>query len=129
MTPDIETVKQFQDAFRAEQYDKPTMPSIQGQHLRVQLIQEELSELSHALAAGDLVAVADALCDLKYVVDGAFLTFGMAPLAAALMGEVHRSNMSKLDEQGNPILNEAGRVVKGPRFSPPDLRSIVEAHL
>lgn len=92
---------------------------------RLQLIQEELAELAEALWERNLVKVLDALTDLTYVVDGSYLTFGMAHLKLAALAEVHRSNMTKLDEDGNPVIGPSGRVVKGPNYEPPKLAEIL----
>lgn len=96
---------------------------------RIQLIAEELSELAEALQEEDIVAVLDALTDLTYVVDGSYLTFGLGNLKLPAFREVQRSNMSKLGPDGEPIVNEAGRVVKGPDYSPPNLEPLVASRL
>lgn len=93
--------------------------------LRVSLIQEELDEYRAAAEARDLVAVADALSDLAYVVLGAYVTHGLQELAEALFAEVHRSNMSKLDEDGSVIYREDGKVLKSHLWEPPDLARIL----
>ena len=94
--------------------------------IRLQLIQEELAELAAGFISRDPVECLDALVDLTYVVDGTYLTTGLAPWKSAGLEEVHRSNMSKLDDEGNPIISDSGRVVKGPNYTPPDLRRILE---
>ena len=93
--------------------------------LRVGLIQEELNEYRHAAEAHDLVEVADALSDLLYVVLGTYVSHGLQDLAEALFAEVHRSNMSKLDENGRVIYRADGKVLKSERWRPPDLGSIL----
>jgi predicted HAD superfamily Cof-like phosphohydrolase len=95
--------------------------------LRVSLIQEELNEYREAAAAHDLVAVADALSDLMYVVLGTYVSHGLQDLAEALFAEVHRSNLSKLDEHGRVIHRADGKVLKSDRWRPPDLRTILAA--
>ena len=85
------------------------------------LIQEELNEYRHAAETHDLVEVADALSDLMYVVLGTYVSHGLQDLAEALFAEVHRSNMSKLDENGQVIYRADGKVLKSDRWSPPDL--------
>lgn len=92
--------------------------------IRLQLIQEELAELAEAMLEGSTVGCLDALTDLTYVVDGTYLTTGLGHYKLAALAEVHRSNMSKLGPDG-PITSSAGRVVKGPDYSPPDLRSVL----
>lgn len=94
--------------------------------IRLQLIQEELAELAAGFISRDPVEVLDALVDLTYVVDGTYLTCGLQKLKEPGQAEVHRANMSKLDDEGKPIISDAGRVVKGPNYTPPDLRRIVE---
>jgi predicted HAD superfamily Cof-like phosphohydrolase len=91
--------------------------------LRVDLLTEEVAELSEATARRDIIAIADALADIAYVTYGAALTYGI-DLDAAIR-EVHRSNMSKLDERGRPIHREDGKVLKSTRYSRPDIRSVL----
>lgn len=94
--------------------------------VRLQLLVEETGELADAWARGDLVEVLDALSDISCVTDGTYLTHGLGSVKVRADEEVHRSNMSKLGEDGRPIIHESGRVVKGPRYSPPDLRAVLE---
>lgn len=93
--------------------------------IRLQLCQEELAELAEAMLERDIVACLDALTDMTYVTDGAYLTLGLGHYKLAALAEVHASNMSKLGEDGRPIISDAGRVVKGPNYQPPDLRSVL----
>jgi predicted HAD superfamily Cof-like phosphohydrolase len=92
--------------------------------LRVALLEEELGEFRVAAESGDLVGVADALGDILYVVYGAALTYGID--LDAVLREVHRSNMSKLDASGKPLLRADGKVLKSERFSPPDLTRVLK---
>ncbi len=92
---------------------------------RCAAIDEEAQELRDALDADDIVEVADAIGDLLYVVYGAALTFGIP--TSEVFSEIHRSNMTKLDENGEPILRADGKVLKGPNFSPPDLMPLLRA--
>lgn len=94
--------------------------------IRLQLIQSELAELALGFSKNDVTECADALTDLQYVIDGTYLATGLAGIKDGLFLEVQRSNMSKLGEDGKPILNEAGRVQKGPNYTPPALDDIVE---
>lgn len=94
--------------------------------IRLQLIQEELSELAEALIDRDIVNSFDALLDLSYVTDGTYIALGLYERKAVGLLEVHRSNMSKLDKNRKPIISDAGRVMKSDRYSPPDLKSIVD---
>jgi predicted HAD superfamily Cof-like phosphohydrolase len=92
--------------------------------IRLQLIQEELSELGEGLLNHDEVECLDALVDLSYVVDGTYIAFGMDGLKVAGLLEVHRSNMSKLGPDGRPIIGASGRVEKGPDYTPPNLKGL-----
>ena len=91
--------------------------------LRVSLIKEELGELIEAMNKKDLVEVADALTDILYVTYGAGHAFGIN--LDKCFEEVQNSNMSKLDEDGKPIYNEAGKVMKGPKYCKPNLNKFV----
>lgn len=94
--PDALTqVAQFHDTFQAPVLDTPQLPDAKRCQLRVALLAEELDELREAIAENDIVAVADALCDLQYVLSGAVLEFGLGGSFKALFDEVQRSNMSK----------------------------------
>lgn len=93
--------------------------------LRVQLIAEELTELVTAMLAEDATEALDALCDLRYVCDGTTLCLGLGTMFHDAFQEVHNSNMSKLGADGGPISDDAGRVVKGPNYRPPDIESII----
>lgn len=91
----LNQVAQFHQTFGAPIVDKPTIPSAERCQLRVSLLAEELEELREAIVANDIVEIADALCDLQYVLSGAILEFGMGEKFVELFNEVHRSNMSK----------------------------------
>jgi predicted HAD superfamily Cof-like phosphohydrolase len=91
--------------------------------LRVDLVQEEVGEFIAASEQGDLIGIADALADIVYVVYGTALTYGID--LDAVLREVHRSNMSKLDSDGKPVLRPDGKVLKSDRYSPPDIASVL----
>ena len=91
--------------------------------LRVDLLFEETGEFADASAKSDIVGIADALADIVYVAYGAAVTYGI-DLDAALR-EVHRSNMSKLDEQGRPVYRADGKVLKSARYTPPDIPGVL----
>jgi len=91
----LNSVAEFHKTFKHPILDSPQIPSTKRCELRVELIAEELKELEEAIAANDLVEVADALCDIQYVLSGAILEFGMGNNFKALFDEVQRSNMSK----------------------------------
>ena len=121
----FQRVKEFMKSFGQEVKSKPEWPNDETMELRIDLIEEELGEFKDAIINGDgtLVDVADALSDLLYVVYGAGHSFGID--LDDCFAEVHRSNMSKLGEDGKPIYREDGKVLKGPNFSEPDLTSIL----
>ena len=121
----FEKVKEFMKSFGQEVKTKPEWPNEDTMELRIDLIEEELGELKDAIIDGDgtLVDVADALSDLLYVVYGAGHSFGID--LDKCFAEVHRSNMSKLDDDGLPFYREDGKVLKGPNFSEPDLTSVL----
>jgi predicted HAD superfamily Cof-like phosphohydrolase len=141
------SVKDFHKAFGAPVIDKPTIAPIARRILRVKLILEELLELAEASAVDidtpgsfslgmkdiefndnghmpDLIKIADAITDLLVVVCGAAIEYGI-PLKQCF-AEVHESNMSKLGKDGKPIYREDGKIMKGPNFKLPDLKSILE---
>ncbi len=91
----------------------------QVKSLRCELIEEEAREFRDALEADEIVEVADAIADLLYVVYGAALTFGIP--VREVFAEVHRSNMTKLDDDGKPMLRSDGKLMKGRNFSPRNL--------
>ena len=121
----FELVGDFMEAFGQEVQLEPTWPDFNTRELRLELIQEELEELSDAVADRDMIQIADALTDLLYVVYGAGHTFGLD--LDECFQEVHRSNMSKLGENGRPIYREDGKVMKGPGYFEPDLEGILGA--
>ena len=121
----FELVGDFMEAFGQEVQLEPTWPDFNTRELRLELIQEELDELSDAVADRDMVQIADALTDLLYVVYGAGHTFGID--LDECFQEVHSSNMSKLGDDGRPIHREDGKVMKGPNYFEPDLENILGA--
>ena len=113
----------FMKTFGQEVKDKPSFSTDKINKLRLDLIREELSELTDAMNNKDLLEVADALTDILYVTYGAGHAFGID--LDKCFDEVQNSNMSKLDENGKPIYNEAGKVMKGPNYFKPDLSKFV----
>ena len=124
-TSNFEKVGDFMEAFGQRVEMEPTWPDFNTRELRLELIQEELEELSDAVADRDMIQIADALTDLLYVVYGAGHAFGLD--LDECFEEVHRSNMSKLGENGRPIHREDGKVMKGPGYFEPDLENILGA--
>jgi len=118
------SVKKFMETFGQEVKNKAEFPSEKIQDLRVSLIDEELSELKEAIENKDIKEVADALTDILYVTYGAGHAFGID--LDQCFDEVQRSNMSKLDENGKPIFNEHGKVLKGPNYFKPNLEKFIK---
>ena len=118
-------VKEFMDAFGQEVVTKPEWPDAKTMELRMDLIEEEVEEFNDACfnASGSLVDIADALSDILYVVYGAGHAFGID--LDKCFTEVHRSNMSKLGEDGKPIYREDGKVLKGKNFTEPNLKEVL----
>ena len=119
----FEKVKNFMTTYGQEVKESASFPDENIIKLRLKLIKEELEELEQALNDKNLLEVADALTDLLYVTYGAGHSFGID--LDACFEEVQRSNMSKLDENGKPIFNEYGKVMKGPNFSKPNLKQYI----
>ena len=113
----------FMKTFGQEVKTKPSFSTEKINKLRIDLIKEELEEFTEAMNKKDLLEVADALTDILYVTYGAGHAFGID--LDKCFDEVQNSNMSKLDENGKPIYNEAGKVMKGPNYFKPDLSKFV----
>ena len=115
----FEKVKQFMQTFGQEVKTKASFSDEKTNQLRLALITEELEELKNAMESKDLLEVADALTDILYVTYGAGHAFGIN--LDKCFDEVQNSNMSKLGNNGKPIYNESGKVMKGPDYFKPDL--------
>ena len=113
----------FMKTFGQEVKDNPSFSTDKINKLRIDLIKEELDELTEAMKNKDLLEVADALTDILYVTYGAGHAFGID--LDKCFAEVQNSNMSKLDQNGKPIYNESGKVMKGPNYFKPDLSKFV----
>ncbi|HPF78692.1 MAG TPA: nucleoside triphosphate pyrophosphohydrolase family protein [Alphaproteobacteria bacterium] len=123
----IEMVQEFHETYGLPVEAEQTTGSQKTKDLRINLLQEELDELKEALSNDDMVETLDALIDLQYVLDGAFLSFGLHNVKDAAFDEVHRSNMSKLGEDGKPIRRpEDGKVMKGPNYFKPDMTQFIK---
>ena len=119
----FESVKKFMETFGQEIKEKAEFPNDKITALRFDLIKEELDELKDAIENKDIKEVADALTDILYVTYGAGHAFGIN--LDRCFEEVQKSNMSKLGENGKPIYNEKGKVMKGPRYFKPNLSKFV----
>ena len=150
----LNQVAEFHHTFKHPVLNQPTIPPPQRCDLRVELIAEELKELQEAIADNDLVEIADALCDIQYVLSGAVLEFGLGDKFRSLFDEVQRSNMSKacksleeaeatikhyqenkdtecyMKKEGDLFLiyrSSDNKTLKSINYSPADLKSILES--
>ena len=119
----FEKVKLFMNTYGQEVKDKAEFSDAKTNKLRINLIKEELEELTQAMNDKNLLEVADALTDILYVTYGAGHAFGID--LDRCFDEVQNSNMSKLGEDGKPIYNESGKVMKGPNYFKPDLLKFI----
>lgn len=149
----LSSVADFHDTFNLPVLENPTIPHVDRTRLRINLIEEELAELKEAIDNDDLVEVADAFCDLQYVLSGAILEFGLSNQFKTLFDEVQRSNMSKtcksmeealatqkhylevkqmnsrIEERNGEFLVyriEDGKVLKSVNYSPADIKGLLE---
>ena len=120
----FEDVKTFMKTFGQIIRTKPQFPDEETMQLRYDLIKEELNELEQAMKTKNLKEIADALTDILYVTYGAGYAYGIN--LDKCFKEVQRANMSKLGNDGKPIYNEKGKVMKGPNYSEPNLKQFVE---
>ena len=116
----FQDVKVFMKTFGQMVKTKPEFPDQKTMDLRFDSIKEELDELKDAMDENNLKEIADALTDILYVTYGAGYAYGID--LDKCFKEVQRANMSKLGNDGKPIFNEKGKVMKGPNYSPPDLK-------
>ena len=119
----FDKVKKFMETFGQEVKTKPSFSTDKVNKLRYDLIKEELDELKEAMDNKDFLEVADALTDILYVTYGAGHAFGID--LDKCFQEVQNSNMSKLDENGKPLYNESGKVMKGPKYFKPNLNKFI----
>ena len=122
MTP-LEMLKEFHTTFDAVRNDTPTLLDNQTNVLRQALLDEEVSELEEAVAAGDIVEIADALGDIVYIAYGTAVAHGID--LDAVLEEIHRSNMAKLVD-GKVLRRDDGKVLKPEGWQPPNIARIIE---
>ena len=120
----FQSVKLFMETFGQEVKSRSAFPSERITKLRYNLIKEELNEFEKAVKDKDLKEVADSLTDILYVTYGAGHAFGIN--LDECFEEVQKSNMSKLGEDGKPIYNEQGKVMKGSKYFKPDLSKFIK---
>ncbi len=123
----INKVKVFHEAFKIQNNEAPTTQLTKDEILlRYTLLREENEEYLEAANNGDIVEIADALGDQLYILFGTILKHGLQYKIEEVFNEIQRSNMSKLDASGQPIYREDGKVMKGPNYFRPDIKSILE---
>jgi predicted HAD superfamily Cof-like phosphohydrolase len=121
----IQSVAEFHDVFRIGNADTPKLIDEKDYTLRYNLIREENDEYLEACKNGDLVEIADALGDQLYILFGTILKHGLQHKIEEVYDEIHRSNMSKLDANGEPIFREDGKILKSELYFKPDIRKIL----
>lgn len=119
----LSCLREFYESFNQPVQDTPLLPLPERRQLRMKLLEEEYHEYRYAERGNDLVKIADSLADMLYVIGGTALEYGL-PLDKIFL-EVHRSNMTKLGADGNPLIREDGKIMKGPNFKKPDVAKIV----
>jgi len=126
----INKVKQFHETFGLEFHESPTPVVDQKVYeLRHRLMAEENDEYLEAAQKGDLTLIADALGDKLYILCGTLIAHGLQHKITDVFNEIHRSNMSKLDDQGKPIYREDGKIMKSSNYFLPDISGILDAGL
>jgi len=127
MKKQLQQLWDFQSIYNQTRNTKPTLIEPEDYYLRYRLGKEELSEYLDACNNDDLVEITDALADQLYILLGTMVAHGMQGIIEDVFNEVHRSNMSKLGEDGKPIYREDGKVLKGPNFSKPNIEQFLTA--
>ena len=123
----IKAVQDFHDAFKLGYSESPVASlGTDKNMLRYKLMREENEEYLDAANDNDLIEVADALGDMLYILCGTIIEHGLHHKIEEVFNEIQRSNMSKLDTDGEPIYREDGKVLKGPNYFKPDIKSILE---
>ena len=126
MKKQIKQLKEFHTAFGLIERKRPSLIPDDEYESRRRLLEEEVLELDEAYYDDNIIEVADAITDCLYVLIGTALQFGLTDVLEKCFDEVHRSNMSKLGEDGMPIVHLGGKVMKGPNYSRPDLYKVLK---
>tara|TARA_X000000950_G_scaffold35695_2_gene38184 strand:+ start:23619 stop:24011 length:393 start_codon:yes stop_codon:yes gene_type:complete len=127
ISKELDAVAEFHDSFGIESKNSPTIQIPEETvMLRYNLMKEENEEYLEAAQNKDIIEVADALGDMLYILCGTILSHGMQHKITEVFNEIQRSNMSKLGADGNPIYRADGKVLKGPNYFKPDIKSILE---
>jgi len=122
----IMAVHHFHETFKIGNANAPTLIDERDYTLRYNLIKEENDEYLDACKKGDLVEIADALGDKLYILFGTILKHGLQHKIEEVFDEIQRSNMSKLDENGQPIFREDGKILKSNLYFKPNIKEIIE---
>jgi len=122
----IKSVEEFHNVFKIGNADNVKLIDERDYTLRYNLIKEENEEYLDACKNGDIVEIADALGDQLYILFGTILKHGLEHKIEEIYDEIHRSNMSKLDEQGNPVFREDGKILKSGLYFRPDIKKILD---
>ena len=127
ITNAIDQVKEFTEAFNIK-YSKDMNPNLDQStiDLRFRLMEEENQEYLEAAKNNDIVEIADALGDILYILCGTILAHGLQDKIVEVFSEIQRSNMSKLDINGKPVIREDGKILKGPNYFKPKIKEILE---
>lgn len=122
----IQMVGDFHTVFDQKDGNKPRLINSNEGKLRYSLLAEENNEYLEAVENNDLVGIADALGDQLYIIYGTILKHGLQNKIEEVFREIHKSNMSKLGANGKPIYREDGKILKGPSYFRPNIKSIIE---
>lgn len=122
----VMSVHEFHEVFQIGNATEPNVPEEREYMLRYNLIKEETEEYLEACKKGDITEIADALGDQLYIIFGTILKHGLQHKIDQVFDEIHRSNMSKLDENGKPVFREDGKILKSARYFKPDIKGILE---
>lgn len=121
----IKSVEEFHETFKIGNANQITLVEERDFQLRYNLIKEENEEYLEACKSGDIIEIADALGDQLYILFGTILKHGLQHKIEEVYDEIHRSNMSKLDENGEPIFREDGKILKSSKYFKPDIRKVL----
>jgi predicted HAD superfamily Cof-like phosphohydrolase len=128
MKKQIEAVREFHETFNQENGTEPRLLTEDEYTLRYNLMDEENEEYFFGCEKQDLTEIADALGDKLYILCGTILKHGMQDIIEKVFDEIHRSNMSKVGDDGKAIMREDGKILKGPQYFKPNLKQFVEKY-
>lgn len=126
MINQIKKVEDFHKSFKSPIGDKPQLLTEERSQLRAKLILEETQEYLEACEKNDLVGIADALGDQLYILCGTIVEHGLQDYMVSVFNEIHKSNMSKLGPDGQPIFREDGKILKGASYKAPKIKNVLK---